>query len=347
MAGQDDLVLITGATGYLGYLVLVEALRAGYRVRIAVRSESRLQKVLTAPTIKAMNVNPDQLSWAIVPDMAVPGAYDEAVKGVKYIIHVASPIPTFGGPNPPAKADYEAYFVQPAVAGDTGMLRSAAREPSVKRVVLTSSVVAITPFEYYKGQGDTSRVFTAADRIPFAEGPWDFEFEAYSAGKAAALNAAERFVREEKPGFDLVPIMPGWIFGRDELVTEAARMKAASTNSVLLAFLTGLKNTVPYNGNMVLGRDAAKVHVLALDSKVEGNRAFLTAVDATWEDAHGIVKERYPKAVAEGKLSLEGKQGTLHINMPSTETKKTFGFTFQPMEKMITEVVDQYLELCA
>ena len=347
MAGQGNLVLITGATGFLGYRVLVEALKSGYRVRIAIRSESKIQKVLAAPTIKALNVNTDQLSWIIVPDMAAPGAYDEAVKGVKYIIHVASPIPTFGGPNPPAKEDYGEYFVKPSIAGITGILRSAAKEPSVKRIVVTSSAVAITPFEYYKGQGDQSRVFMAADRIPFAEGPWEFEFEAYSAGKAAALNAAEKLVREEKPGFDLVSIIPGWIFGRDELVTEAAGMRADSTNSVLLSFLTGLKNEVPYNGHMALVDDVAKVHVLALDPKVEGNRGFLTSVDATWQDAHAVLKERYPKAVADGKISLEGKQDTIDIHMPSTETEETFGFTFQPFEKIVTEVVDQYLELSA
>lgn len=347
MANQDNLVLITGATGFLGYLVLVEALKAGYRVRIAIRSESKLQKVLSAPSIKGLNPTKDQLTWVIVPDMAAPGAYDSAVKGATYIIHVASPIPSFGGPNPPAKEDYEAHFVAPAVAGDTGMLRSAAAEPSVKRVVLTSSAVGITPFEYYMGQGDGSRVFTAADRIPFAEGPWEVEFQAYSAGKAAALNAAEKFVREEKPGFDLVPIIPGWIFGRDELVTSAAAMKAESTNSVLLSFLTGLQNTIPYNGNMVLVSDAAKVHVLALDPKVEGNRAFLTTVDAKWEDALKVLKERYPRAVEEGKISLEGKQDTLNIKISATETEEVLGIKFQPFERMIVEVVDQYLELSA
>ena len=348
MAAQGDLVLITGATGYLGYLVLVEALRAGYRARIAIRSASKLQKVLSAPSIKSLNLQPDQLTSVVVPDMAAPGAYDEAVKGVKYIIHVASPIPTFGGPNPPAKEDYEAYFVAPATAGDTGMLRSAARELSVKRVVLTSSAVAIAPFDYLIGRGeDPTRVFTSTDRIPFAPGPWGFEFEAYSAGKAAALNAAEAFVRDEKPSFDLVPVIPGWIFGRDELVDTADGLKSASTNSVLLAFLTGLKNEVPYTGNMVVGSDAAKVHVLALKPEVAGNRAFIASVDARWGDALGVLKGKYKQAVKDGKVSLEGKQETLDMSVSGKETEEILGLRFQGLDKMVQEVVDQYLELSA
>ena len=347
MAREADLVLITGATGFLGYLVLLEALKKGYRVRIAVRSESKISKLLNAPSLKALNVSRDQLSWVTVPDMAIPGAYDEAVKGVNYIIHVASPIPTFGGPNPPEKDEYEAYFVKPAIAGDMGMLQSAAKEPSVKRIVLTSSVVAIIPFEYFLGNGDLDRVFTSADRIPFDEGPWDFEFQAYSAGKAAALNAAEAFVREKKPHFDLIPIIPGWIFGRNELITRAEDMKSESTNSVLLAFLTGLQNPVPYGGELVLGQDVAKLHVLALSPAIEGNRAFLASVVAKWEDAHDVLKQRYAHAVAEGKLSLDGKQDTIDIKVPGTETEKAFGFNFQPFETMVTEVADQFLELSA
>jgi nucleoside-diphosphate-sugar epimerase len=347
MTEQHDLVLITGATGFLGYLVLVEALKQNYHVRIAVRSESKARKLLEAPSLKALNPSKDQLSWVVVPDMAAPGAYDEAVKGVKYIIHVASPIPTFGGPNPPEKDQYKQYFIDPAVAGDTGMLRSAAKEKSVKRIVLTSSAVAITPFEYYMGKGDPERIFKASDRIPFDDGPWEFEFQAYSAGKAAALNAAEAFVREKRPQFDLIPIIPGWIFGRNELFTSAEDMKAESTNSVLLGFLTGGQNDVPFNGNMVLGQDTARVHVLALDPKIKGNRGYLTSVDAKWEDAVDVLKQSYPGAVAEGKLSLHGKQGTLDIKSPSTETEEAFQIKFQPFEKQVIEVVDQYLGLLA
>jgi nucleoside-diphosphate-sugar epimerase len=349
MAADHELLLITGATGYLGYLVLVGALKKGYHIRIAVRSEAKAQKLLSSSSIKALNPSKEQLSWVIVPDMAAPGAYDEAVKGVKYIIHLASPIPTFGGPNPPAKEQYEAYFIKPAKEGDIGMLQSAANEPSVKRIVITSSVVAIIPFDYLMGtpNGDPNRVFTSSDRIAFDKGPWEFEFQAYSAGKAAALNEAEAFVKENKPQFDLIPIIPGWIFGRDDRLTHADELKSESTNSVLLSFLTGFENPIPYSGNLVSGPDVARVHVEALNPAIKGNRAFLTSVDATWEDAHSVMKTKYADAVAAGILSLNGKQGTIDIKVPSTETEEVFNFRFQPYERMVTEVVDQYLTLSA
>lgn len=347
MPAQSGLVLITGATGFLGYAVLVEALKQGYQVRLAIRSEAKVRKVLEAPSIKALQPSKDQISWVVVPDMAVPGAYDDAVKGVKYIIHVASPIPTFGGSSPPPKEKYEEYFIKPAMAGDIGMLQSAAKELSVKRIVITSSTVAITPFEYYVGHGDYARVFKASDRIDIDKGPYEFEFQAYSAGKGAALNAIEAFVRDNQPGFDLIPVIPSWIFGNNELETSAEDMKSESTNSVLLSFLTGLQNPVSYNGNMVLGADVAKIHVLALDPKIEGNRAYLASTAAKWEDAHAILKRKYPDAVADGHLSLDGKQDTLDMNIPADETEEIFGLKLKSFEAMVTEVVDQYLKLSA
>lgn len=347
MPEQGDLVLVTGATGFLGNLILIEALKKRYRVRIAARTEVKARRVLESPLVKALHPTEEQLSWVIVPDMAAPGAYDQAVKGVNYIIHAASPIPSFGGPNPPAKEQFESYFIQPAMSGDRGMLESAAKEPSVKRIVVTSSTVAITPFEYYMGQGDYGRILKASDRIAFDTGPWEFEFQAYSAGKAAALNAAEDFVREKQPHFDLIPIIPSWIFGRDEKLTRPEEMKSESTNSVLLSFLTGFQNPIPYNGNMVLGDDVARIHVLALDPKIEGNRAYVASTNAKWDDAKDILKSRYSDALADGRLSLEGKQDTLEMNIPTKETADTFGVEFQPFETMVNQVVDQYLELLA
>ena len=44
---------------------------------------------------------------------------------------------------------------------------------------------------------------------------------------------------------------------------------------------------------------------------------------------------------------MVGKQGTIDIKVPSTETEEVFGFHFQPYERMVTEVVDQYLALSA
>ncbi|KAK0716150.1 hypothetical protein B0H67DRAFT_487828 [Lasiosphaeris hirsuta] len=342
-----DLVLLTGATGFLGYLTLLELLRSGYHVRAAVRSDTKAAKLRGAPSLKALAPSPAQLSFVLVPDMTSPGAYNEATNGVKYVIHCASPIPSFGEGEPPAVEQLEELLVKGAPGGVTGMLQAAAAAKTVKRVVLTSSTVANVPFEYYLGQGTDidTRVWTPEDRIPVAPPPYGFEFQAYSAGKAAALNATDAFVRDNDVGFDAISILPSWIFGRDELVADAAAMRVGSTNSVLLGVLLGGTNDLAYGGNAVKGTDVAAAHVRALNPAVKGNQAFVVNTTMVWEEAIAIAKKHRPEAFADGRLKDNGKQPTMALKWDVSKSEKILGIKFASFESMVKEVVDQYLDL--
>lgn len=83
------LVLITGASGHLGFRVLVLALEAGYRVVSTIRKEDQAIKISGKPSVRP---HLDNLTFAIVKDIAAPNAFDKAMQGVTYVIHVASPI---------------------------------------------------------------------------------------------------------------------------------------------------------------------------------------------------------------------------------------------------------------
>lgn len=88
MAGE--IVFITGATGFVGFAVLLEALKAGYRVRISVRRASQAEELeshqLIAPFVS-------KVECVVVPAITAEGAFDETLEGVTYILHVASPLP--------------------------------------------------------------------------------------------------------------------------------------------------------------------------------------------------------------------------------------------------------------
>lgn len=76
------------------------------------------------------------MTGIVVPVIEAPGAYDEAVKGMDGIIHAASPVRRI--------FDDPSEMIDPAVKGAIGILTSAAQfGKSVKRVVLTSSIVAV------------------------------------------------------------------------------------------------------------------------------------------------------------------------------------------------------------
>ncbi|KAL7785908.1 hypothetical protein V8C37DRAFT_419752 [Trichoderma ceciliae] len=346
MAGNKLLVL-TGATGFLGFKVLSLALKAGYDVRIVVRSASKGEKVLNSPSIKALQRGKENLSFVVVEDMEVTDAFDEAVKGATYVIHCASPIPSFGG-EAPTSEQYEEFFIQAARRVTIGLLESSRKSDTIRRVVITSSSVANIPFHYFLGQGD-DKIFNAESRIPLDPGPYNFEFQAYSASKTAALIDSEAWVAENKPSFDLISILPGWIFGADELSTTAKDFENGSTNSVLLGVLRGSESDIPFNGSSVLVDDAAQLHVAALDPRIPGNQAFMATADGVdgmvWEDGITIIKEQFPEAVAQGLLKTTGKQPTIVVRVDAKKTEETFGIQLAGYEQQVKSLVTQYLEV--
>ena len=61
----------------------------GYKVRAAIRRESSIDEIKAAKSVQPYL---DNLSFVIVPDITVDGAFDEALKDVVYVLHHASPL---------------------------------------------------------------------------------------------------------------------------------------------------------------------------------------------------------------------------------------------------------------
>lgn len=92
---MEATILITGASGLIGFRILLAALAAGYHVRYTVRSEEKAQQIETNPAVQKLRAGQDlaSLSSFIIPDFTVDGALDAAVNGVTHIIHAGSPVP--------------------------------------------------------------------------------------------------------------------------------------------------------------------------------------------------------------------------------------------------------------
>ncbi|MCJ1316942.1 hypothetical protein MMC15_002263 [Xylographa vitiligo] len=328
-------LLITGATGHIGFRVLVEALKAGYKVRAAIRSEDKAKEILATPSIQALAPG-NKLSFIVVPDILAEGAYDEALKGVTYVLHLASPLA-----NP--SDDMEQTIVQPAIKGTTGILYSALKVSTVKRVVITSSVVAVLPLQTMLGTEDF-KIHTAQDRQPAPEWPYGHPFVAYAASKVKALAATEDFVKAEKPHFDINNIHPGFVIGANELATTAESV-IKGTNGMMMGQVLGTMSDVPRMSGTVHLHDVAKVHILALDLAVKGGQSFAAIRNNVWNDALGYVKKHFPQAVESGKLPANGDQPTLNIDFDASRTEETFSFKFQDYEAQTLSVVEQYLAL--
>jgi nucleoside-diphosphate-sugar epimerase len=340
-----SLVLLTGATGHIGFRTLLDLFQSGYKVRIAVRSEAKEQVILSNPKFQELNIPSSSYEFVIVPDLMADGAYNEAVQGVDYVVHLASPITTGGNLT---TEQYHEYFIQPAVKGTVGILTAAASAPSIKRVVITSSIVAIVPFlRFATTNMDDDEVYDAENRIPLDDGPYTNEFQAYSASKAAALNATEAWVAENKPAFDLVNIHPTFVEGRDDLV-KTPKGAIAGTNALILGAALGNNNPIPMPGVSVHNEDVARLHVEALKPSIPAGSYIASSgglAGTQWERINDVVSRVFPDAVEKGILPNTGHVSSFVNHVDYSKTEKVFGWKLQDFESQVKSVVGQYIEL--
>jgi nucleoside-diphosphate-sugar epimerase len=342
MAG--DLILVTGGTGLIGIKVIQRALKAGYSVRAAVRSQAKADAVLETPTIKAINPG-SRLTFTIVPDILADHAYDEAVKGVKYIIHVASPV-IKGEGFPPEQ--WEAEIVQPAIKGTSSILEAAYKVEGIKRIVITSSEVAIIPWEEFIAK-EVDTVFDDTYEIPFPAGPYSHIFEAYAAGKVRALVFTKEFIKEKKPEWDVINIMPSFVVGDNELITDPKLISDGTVSAAFAQVLGGDSGWGAVPSTSVHVDDVARLHVEALNPKIEGNQSFLAVSEGErgtrWEESIDIVNRNFPEAVKSGIFPNNGTASTKRTKVDASRTEKVFGFKFQSYEEQVKSVAKQYLSL--
>lgn len=338
---SQKVVLITGANGHIGFRVLVFALQAGYKVKAAVRTQDKADRISAARSIRELEPK-DDLAFCFVPDLLQPGAYNEAVKNVDFIIHIASPIESGITPD-----KYETHLIQPAIGGTLGILTAAQKSPTVQRVVITSSIVALIPWHDLQ-EAETDRVFNEESRIDDVSGPYKSESEAYAASKARALNATTRFMEEEKPSFDVVHICPSWVLGKDELVTDVKYITVGTNGSVMRQVLGVNQETATPSTSVHLD-DVAVAHVNALDPSIPSGSCLIAQSEGLqgtiWSNAIEIVQRRFPQAVTKGILPNNGLAPTKQTKIDASETARLLGIEFKSYEEQVVSVVEHYLEL--
>jgi nucleoside-diphosphate-sugar epimerase len=133
MAPSDELVLVTGGSGFQGSHCVLAALQHGYRVRTTVRSLGKADDVRQMLKVGgATQEQIDDVEFAAA-DLTKNVGWKEACEGCTYVLHVASPFPA-------APPKHEDDLIVPAREGTLRALRAAKAAGTVKRVVVTSSV---------------------------------------------------------------------------------------------------------------------------------------------------------------------------------------------------------------
>jgi len=331
MSAPAKKVLITGASGYVASHVIRAFASAGYEIIGTVRSASGIPAIQKAHAAYA-----DKLSFAVIPDLIVEGAFDEAVKGVDGIIHTASPFIL----NP---KDNEKELLQPAIQGTVRALE-AAHKAGVKRVVITSSFAAILDLAQGYRPGYT---YTEADWNPvtYAEAAAsDSGAFTYSASKKLAEKAAWDWVAEHKSSVELVTLTPPWVFGPG--INEPKSLSHLNESTEAIHKLLDAAAVPPTDfAGFVDVRDLALGHLRAFETPDAAGQRFLIGSHFDYQTAVDGLHARFPQLKDRVPVGTPGAGATEAVyKVDGSKTERVLGIKYTPLATTIGDTVEQLLE---
>ena len=239
--------LVTGVSGYVGQHVAAELLRQGYDVVGTVRSLAKSESTRAA---LAAVVPVEELSF-VEADLLSDRGWDDAMAECTYVLHLASPFVL-------AEPKDENQLIAPAVDGTQRVLRAAQRA-GIQRVVLTSSVVAMTA-------GKPSGRY-GPDTWSDVNAP----IGAYAKSKTLAERAAWEIATEGS--MDLVAINPGFVLG-----PSLGAPGDGQSETMMATMIAGKMPMIPDVAmGMIDVRDVARLHVAAVSAVGAPGKRFIAA----------------------------------------------------------------------
>ena len=329
---EDVPVVVTGASGFLAKHIIAEVLKRGMRVRATLRDAAKAGAVKDA--VARAGADPAGLSF-VTADLLRDEGWDEAVRGAAFVIHTASPFPV----EQPDNAD---DVIAPARDGTLRVLLAAHRA-SVKRIVLTSSTVAVMYAQKYV----PGYIFSESDFTDEARA----SLTPYIKSKTLAEKAAWNFVKSKVGAPELAVICPAFVQG-------PALDDDLSTSHKLMQFMAqGLYPASPKVTFPVCdARDAAAAHVEAmLRPEAAGQRFIIAEGETTLFDigqrlakecpdlARKVPRFEMPDVAVRALAVFDKRLRTIlpelgsHRVCSNAKARDTLGIKFRPAEDAIAD----------
>ncbi|KAF5572271.1 NADPH-dependent aldehyde reductase [Fusarium pseudocircinatum] len=330
-------VLVTAANGHTGSHIVFELLKRGFKVRGTVRDLQSSQWLLEDDFVSKYAER--GYIELVVADTTKPRDFDRAVQGVAAVIHVAVIGDLVPDPN---------VAIPATIASALSVCRSAAKEPSVKRFVFTSTFWAATfPVP---GVSDTiTNLDTwndAAIQAAWAPPPYESGriLPVYFAAKAEAEKSVWKFVEDEKLPWVVNSVSPCVILGdlRDD--KHLRSVPPQLIEQLYLGNTEKLQTQAMYYSHVT---DVAIIHVAAaIDPGVQGQRIQVLASSFTWNDCLDILRNAYPnRSFVDNFISGDSKLiYNIENDIALDLLQKWAGRGWISLEASVTEIVDYLIK---
>ncbi|KAL8496073.1 hypothetical protein ACS0TY_019975 [Phlomoides rotata] len=312
--GEGKVVCVTGGSGYIASWLVKLLLLRGYTVKATVRDLRDPRRVAHLKALEGAEERLQLFEANLIED----GSFDSVVDGCDGVFHTASPV-LFEVTDP------QAELIKPAVEGTLNVLRSCSKVPSLRRVVVTSSIAAVTMNRNPKGPN------VVVDETWFSDPAFCEENKMwYPLAKTLAEQAAWKFA--EKKGIDLVVMHPGFVLG--PLLQSTLNF----SSGLLLEVVKG-KEVFP-SFRFVDVRDVVYAHIMAFENPSASGRYCLVGKSLSHSETMQVLHELYPSITGPVSGSAIGNSAF----QVSTKKASSLGVNFMALEVSLKDTVESLME---
>ncbi|KAF2811648.1 NAD(P)-binding protein [Mytilinidion resinicola] len=326
-------ILLTGASGNLGAVILEQLLSEGHNVNAIIRSFAKNKGAITKIHQKA--VDSGRLSFTEIPDMAAPKAFHESAKNASAIIHAATPL---------SYDNFLEEIIKPVSIITNNVLDASAASPTVKRLIITGSIVSTLklPDELYSG-----KTLSEKDWNPLtAEQGVENVFNAYAYSKTISEQEAWAYMEEKKPSFELIYLLAPSITGKS--TQPGAKLSRQQLGGIggfyrSLFDVETLGWQFPYYMDV---EDVAAIHLKSLSPSVPGNLRYLFHSEGIMNEntVADFVREKYPELksrVPAGAEKLVIPEGLVKTDI--SRANAAFGTGWKSWQDSVVEMVNDVI----
>ncbi|CAN6561772.1 unnamed protein product [Malus baccata var. baccata] len=316
---EGKTVCVTGASGYIASWLVKLLLQKGYTVKGTVRDPNDSKKT---EHLRSLDGAKERLHL-FKADLLEEGSFDAVVDGCQGVFHTASPVLL-------SVTDPQGELLDPAVKGTLNVLQSCAKFPSIKRVVLTSSIASVM----MTGVPLTSDV--VLDETWYSDPLFcEKHKQWYFLSKTLAEETAWKFAKGN--GIDLVSLNPGHTIG--PLLQPTLNFSIELLQNIMSGTQTPTINPFIVVNSFVDVRDVASAHIQAFEIPSASGRYCLVGQVADDLDTLKILRQLYPTlTLAEVVNPSDSKYQV------SKEKAKGLGITFLPLETSLGDTIESLKE---